>query len=57
MPGGRCPKKLFCGNPGGKRSGRPRTRWEEDVAEDLKRLGVRRWRSRALDRDRWKDFF
>ncbi|PSN43864.1 hypothetical protein C0J52_25858 [Blattella germanica] len=39
--------------PRGRRIGRPRLRWIDDVEENLKQLGVRRWRNKALDRDVW----
>ena len=35
---------------GSSRAGRPKLRW----LEDLTTLGIRGWRRRALDRDRWK---
>jgi hypothetical protein len=36
---------VFLGNPGG----RPRLRWLDCVEDDLKTLGMRRWRKRAED--------
>jgi hypothetical protein len=28
-------------------------RWTDDVEEDLRSMGVKRWRKRALDRREW----
>ena len=33
--------------------GRPRLRWINDVEDDLRKLGVKRWRTKALDRQEW----
>ena len=38
-----------------RRAGRPKLRWLDGVEEDLRTLGIRGWRRRALDRDRWKE--
>jgi hypothetical protein len=54
MNGGRIVKKLLEGKPGGERKkGRPRLRWIDYVESDLRNMGVKRWRSRALDRTEW----
>jgi len=34
--------------------GRPRRRWLDDAENDLKKIGVIRWRKTANDRDVWK---
>jgi len=34
-------------------TGRPRLRWINDVEGDLRKLGVKRWRTKALDREEW----
>ena len=34
--------------------GRPKTRWEDDVLEDMKNMNVRNWEKVAQNRDSWK---
>jgi len=34
--------------------GRPKTRWEDDVLEDIKSINVRIWKKVAQNRDSWK---
>jgi hypothetical protein len=34
--------------------GRPKTRWEVDVLEDIKNMNVRNWKKVAQNRDSWK---
>jgi hypothetical protein len=47
-------KKIFEGKvEGGRGRGRPRHRWINDVEDDLKKLGVKRWRTKALERKEW----
>jgi hypothetical protein len=47
-------KKIFEGKLGGRRgSGRPRLRWIHDVEDDLRSMGVKRRRVKALDRVEW----
>jgi hypothetical protein len=39
------------GNPGGRRrKGRPRKRWLDDVQDDMIKMGVKRWRIKAMGR-------
>jgi hypothetical protein len=50
----RCVKRIFEGKLEGRRGkGRPRRRWINDVEGDLRKLGVKRWRTKALDRAEW----
>jgi len=34
--------------------GRPKTRWEDDVLEDIKSINTRNWKKVVQDRDSWK---
>ena len=34
--------------------GRPKTRWEDDVLEDIKNMNARNWKKAAQNRDIWK---
>jgi hypothetical protein len=46
--------KMFEGKLEGRRGkGRPRLRWINNVDDDLRKLGVKRWRTKALDREEW----
>jgi len=50
----RAVKKLFEEKIEGRRGrGRRRLRWIDDVEEDIRKLGVKRWRRKALDREEW----
>ena len=37
--------------------GRPKTRWENDVLEDIKNMNVNNWKKIAQNRDSWKKVF
>jgi len=34
--------------------GRPKTRWKNDVLEDIKSMNVRNWKKVVQNRDSWK---
>jgi hypothetical protein len=51
----RVPKQMLYGRPGGRRKkGIPWLRWLDDVEEDLRETGVRRWRTKAVNRNEWQ---
>jgi hypothetical protein len=35
--------------------GRPRVRWEDDVRNDLRKMGVTNWKQRMQERKQWKE--
>jgi len=35
-------------------TGRPKTRWEDDVLEDIKSINISKWKKVAHNRDSWK---
>ena len=37
--------------------GRPETRWEDDVLEDIKSIDIGNWKEVAQNRDSWKKVF
>jgi hypothetical protein len=47
-------KKILEGKSEGRRGrGRPKLRWINDVEADLRKFGVKRWRTKALNREEW----
>ena len=51
------PKKVFSSNPvGDRRPGRPKTRWADLVAEDVKKIRILNWRTQVLDGATWRNF-
>jgi hypothetical protein len=47
-------KKIFEGKLEGRRGkGRPRLMWINDVEDDLRKLGVKGWRTKILYREEW----
>ena len=56
MPEENSIKKLTLLRPeGSRRAGRPKLILLNGAEEDLRTLGIRGWRRRALDRDGWKE--
>jgi hypothetical protein len=47
-------KMALEGNPGGRRKGRPTKRWSDDVQDDMINMGVKTWRTKAMDRGEWR---
>ncbi|PSN30452.1 hypothetical protein C0J52_28471 [Blattella germanica] len=40
---------------GTRKIGRPKTRWEDCVRQDVRILLTQNWRSTALDRQKWRE--
>jgi hypothetical protein len=52
MDNNRTVKKVFNTKPIGiRKCGRPKLRWEDDVIEDIKTLGVKNWRNVAMEKE------
>jgi hypothetical protein len=48
-------KKVFNIKPIGiRKSRRPKLRWEDDVIQDIKTLGVKNWRNLAMEKKSWQ---
>jgi hypothetical protein len=37
-----------------KKKGRPRKRWLDNVHDDMLKMDVKRWRTKAIDRGKWR---
>ena len=48
------PEKMYGKLYATRRRGRPRVRWLDDVAMDLRKMGVNEWRDRARNREAWR---
>jgi hypothetical protein len=54
MSDDRTVKKIFLGTPNGRRKvGRPKLRWLDCVENDMKSMGVKRWRHKEEGRSVW----
>jgi hypothetical protein len=52
MDDNKVPKRMLYGRPRGRRKkGRPLLRWLDDVEEDLRKMRVRRWRTKTVVRN------
>jgi hypothetical protein len=57
MPDDRMVKKKHEWKPMSTRSlGRPKSRWEDDVKNDLKNMRINNWRDCIRNRRKWKEF-
>jgi hypothetical protein len=48
------PQKMYGKLYAKRRTGRPKTRWMDDVSTDLRKMGINEWRDRARDREDWR---
>jgi len=56
MQGMRMVKAIYCWYPISSRpTGRPKTRWMDDIRKDIQRLKVPNWKTLAQDRRGWKE--
>jgi hypothetical protein len=55
MDNNRTVQKVFNSKPIGIwKTGRPKLRWEDDVIQDAKILGVKNWRNLAMEKESWQ---
>ena len=55
MPENSTVKKIYKWKPFTRRPvGRPKSRWEDDVREDLKKMKLIKWVEQVQDRFKWK---
>jgi hypothetical protein len=48
-------KKVFnTKSIGIRKIGSPKLRWEDDVIQDIKTLGVKNWRNLAMEKESWQ---
>jgi hypothetical protein len=38
-----------------RQKGRPRVRWEDDVRNDMRKMGVSNWKETTQERKKWKE--
>jgi hypothetical protein len=55
MDNNRTVKKVFNAKPIGiRKTGRSKLRWEDDVIQNVKTLGVKNWRNLAMEKESWQ---
>jgi hypothetical protein len=55
LPNNRTVKEVFNTKPIRiRKTGRPKLRWEDDVIQDIKTLGVKNWRNVAMVKESWQ---
>jgi len=58
MPESSIVKKIYKWKPFTRRPvGKPKSRWEDDVRNDLKKMELIKWAEQVQDRLKWKDIF
>jgi hypothetical protein len=58
MPETSIVKKIYKWKPFTRRpAGRPKSPWEDDVRNDLKKIKLIKWAEQVQDRLKWKDIF
>jgi hypothetical protein len=56
MPDERVAKNIYKWKPyATRRKGRPRLRWEDEVRNYLRKMGVKNWKQRVQERKQWKE--
>ena len=50
----RVPKMINAKIDSGRRRGRQRKRWIDDLETELRSLGIRTWKTKARNRNEWK---
>ena len=56
MPDERAVKSIYKWKPHATRpKGRPRLRWDDEVRDDLRKMGVNKWKQKAQERKPWRE--
>ena len=54
MTNERMAKTIYKWKPHTRPKGRPRVRWEDDMRNDLRKMGVNNWKQRMQERKQWE---